>query len=203
MITVLLALTFQSKADKLAGLRTSKKIITVDKAVAPYYSIQIIALKEPPGMPSFFNAVDVAEEYACADGFVRYTVGKYNSFSEAKSYLDDVKALGYDQAFVVNTSKYEMSTSIGSEPITRKVIEIDPNKTYTIQVGALRYPLYVSDFENLDNVMEFYMKDRIYRYCVGRVPGTNAEEELAKIKALGYHDAFLVELDAYLPYKIE
>ncbi len=189
-------------AEDIAYLRTNKKIIRMDKAEAPYWAIQIIALKNPPGVASFFQAIDVAREYVCLDGFVRYTVGEFNSYEEAKSNLAAIKAMGYDQAFVVNTAQYKMSED---QPQTDRSgnAKIDPNKTYTVQLSAFRFPVYLSHFENLDNVMEFRMKDKIFRYCVGKFPGTEAREELQKIKDMGYKGAFLVELDKYLPFKIE
>ncbi len=186
--------------DKLESLRTNKQVVRMDNPVAPYYSIQIIALKHPPQQPEFFKKVDVIYEYPCTDGFVRYTVGKFNSRDEALAQLASIKALGYDQAFVVNTKKYSIE---GSEWGSRAGEKIDPDKTYTIQLSAFRFPVYLSFFKNIDDVMEFKMKDKIFRYTVGKFPGTVAEEELSKIKALGYKDAFLVEFDKYAPYKIE
>ena len=186
--------------DKLESLRTKKQVVRMDKPVAPYYSIQIIALKEPPREPEFFRKVNVVYEYPCADGFVRYCVGKFNSRDAALAQLASIKALGYDQAFVVNTKKYSIE---GSEWGSHDGEKIDPDKTYTVQLSAFRFPVYLSFFKNVDDVMEFKMKDKIFRYTVGKFPGTVAEEELSKIKALGYKDAFLVEFDKYAPFKIE
>lgn len=39
-----------SGQDKLSNLRTTKKIIPTEVPSAPYYAIQILALKEPPVM---------------------------------------------------------------------------------------------------------------------------------------------------------
>ena len=186
--------------DKLETLRTEKKVIQMDGPTAPYYSIQIIALKEPPQEPSFFEKVNVVYEYPCADGFVRYCVGKFNTWKAAAAQLSSIKSLGYTQAFVVNTKKYNFKDSNWS---SNKTEEIDPDKTYTIQLSALRFPVYLSYFKNVDNVMEFRMKDKIFRYTVGKFPGSQAEEELEKVKSLGYKDAFLVEFDRYAPFKIE
>lgn len=204
IISAILTLGFKVQADNIAHLRTSKKIIRMDKAQAPYYAIQIIALKKPPGQASFFKAVDVAREYPCKDGFVRYTVGEFSSYREAKENLSQLKSLGYDQAFVVNTADYQM----GQEQQLAKVVnknkkKIDPSKTYTVQLSAFRFPVYLSHFENVEDVMEFRMKDKVFRYCVGEFEGTVAEAELSKIKELGYKDAYLVELDNYRPYRIE
>jgi hypothetical protein len=190
------------KADKLEALRTNKKIIRMSEAQAPYYAIQIIALAKPPQMPSFFKNVDVAREYPCNDGFLRFCVGQFDSYKEAKTAIAEVKALGYDQAFVVNTSEYKMDSSTDAVGNSRTV-KIDPNKTYTVQLSAFRFPVYLSHFKNIDDVMEFQMKDKIFRYTTGSFKGDIAEQELQRIKDMGYKDAHLVELDKYMPFKIE
>lgn len=185
--------------DKLAKLRTEKKIITADAPTSPYYAIQILALTLPPQEPEFFANVNQAREFACSDGYVRYVVGEYGTFAEASADLDKIRSLGYADAFVVNTRKLGAQAS----GYAAKKLEIDPNKTYTIQLSAFRFPVYLSHFENVDGVMEFYMKDKIYRYCVGKHLGASVEGELEKIKQLGYKDAYIVEFDSYLPYQIE
>ncbi len=198
---VMLASTGIIKADKLDALRTNKRIIRMSEARAPYYAIQIIALAKPPQMPSFFKNVDVAREYPCKDGYLRFCVGQYRSYEEAKAAIQSVKAKGYDQAFVVNTAEYDMDgRAAATSGLSKK---IDPNKTYTVQLSAFRFPVYLSHFENIDDVMEFRMKDKVFRYTTGTFKGDVAVQELEKIKALGYKDAHLVELDKYLPYKIE
>jgi len=187
-------------SDKLSNLRTQKKIVRMDKAVSPYYSIQIIALKEPPREPSFFTKVNVAYEYPCADGYVRYCVGQFNTWSAAQAQLSSIKALGYGQAFVVNTGKYNIEASVWSSNAAK---EIDPNKIYTVQLSAFRFPVYLSHFKDLDNIMEIRMKDKIFRYTIGKYPGISAKEELQRIKSMGYKDAYLVEFDKYAPFMIE
>jgi hypothetical protein len=186
--------------DKLSNLRTEKKIITVDKPTAPFYSIQILALKEAPSAPEFFDKINTAYEYPCSDGFVRYCVGKFDSYKAAMAQLESIKAMGYGQAFVVNTKRYPVK---GSQWTDSGDLKIEPDKIYTVQLSAFRFPVYLTHFKDVDGVMEFRMKDKIFRYTVGKFPGTNAEEELAKIKAKGYKDAFLVEFDKYAPFKIE
>ncbi|MCG8582834.1 MAG: hypothetical protein MI866_23135 [Bacteroidales bacterium] len=192
-----------AKADKLEALRTNKKIISMSEAQAPYFAIQIIALKLPPQAPEFFTNVEVAREYPCDDGYLRFCVGEFDSYNEAKAAIESVKAKGYDQAFVVDTRQYSIdgSTAMGGSSQTSK--KIDPDKEYTVQLSAFRFPVYLSHFENIDDVMEFRMKDKIFRYTTGQFKGDVAEAELQRIKALGYKDAHLVELDKYMPFKIE
>ncbi len=198
---LMLAGTGVIKADRLDALRTNKKIIRMSEAQAPYYAIQIIALAKPPQMPSFFKNIDVAREYPCNDGYLRFCVGQYNSYEEAKAAVQGVKDKGYDQAFVVNTAEYSIDGSVAE--VSHSTKKIDPNKTYTVQLSAFRFPVYLSHFKNIDDVMEFRMKDKVFRYTTGSFKGDVAAQELEKVKALGYKDAHLVELDKYMPYKIE
>jgi len=201
-------------ADKLENLRTSKKIITVDVISAPYYTIQIVALREPPGNAAFFNNVDIVREFSCSDGFVRYTVGEYNTFSEAAQNLEQIRSLGYQDAFVLNLRKinlanapvsgssanYSSSGTFGSSAVFVPV----PGQKYTVQLAAMRFPVYLTYFEGFKNVNEYYMKsDKIYRYCVGLYEGNAALEELQKVKSAGYKDAYLVPIERYAPYQIE
>ncbi|TLX78476.1 SPOR domain-containing protein [Labilibacter sediminis] len=199
MFVSLFCVVNAQKRDKLQELRTSKKIVSVTTlSQSGDYAIQIIALKYPAEDPSFFKNVEEAREFNCADGYMRYCVGSFNSLSEARGELVYYKDLGYSQAFVVNTSKYNL---IGD--ISDIGFKADPNKTYTIQLSAYRFPVYLNHFEGIENVMEFYLEDRIYRYTVGKYKYEDAKKPLAEIKAQGYKDAYIAELDAYLPYQIE
>ena len=199
LVVFTLFLTVNGQADKLSELRTKKKIVPVHKISAPYYAIQILALEKSPQNPSFFKSVDRAREFDCTDGFMRYTVGRYESKKEAGNSLSHVKSMGYSECFVVDTRDYSLKQGrqINNDQ------KIDPNKTYTIQIAAYRYPVYKDHFEEFDQVMEFYPDDRVYRYTVGEFKGSNAAEELKKVKEKGYPNAYLVPLDEYRPFRIE
>ena len=204
-------------ADKLESLRTSKKIITVDVISAPYYTIQIVALRQPPGYPEFFNNVDVVREFSCDDGFVRYTVGEYATFSDAAQNLEKIRSLGYSDAFVLNLRKVNLTngpvvgssaysssgTGTTSSGSSKPFVPV-PGQKYTIQLAAMRFPVYLSHFEGFQNIKEYYKpNDKIYRYCVGLYEGNDALNELERIKASGYKDAYLVPIERYSQYQIE
>ncbi|MBN2167297.1 MAG: SPOR domain-containing protein [Marinilabiliaceae bacterium] len=184
--------------DLLAPLRTDKKIITVESETESYYAIQILAIQEPPQNPDYFKNIEVAKEFKCNDGFVRYIVGQYETFNDAAAELDIYKEKGYPDVFVVNTSKLgQVKSKSGGRLI------IDPSKNYLIQLSAFRFPVYISYFEQFDKVLEFYMKDKIYRYSTPLISGSEVESELKRIKEMGYKGAFIVEYDKYQPYQIE
>ncbi|MFW6042917.1 MAG: SPOR domain-containing protein [Marinilabiliaceae bacterium] len=193
--------TVDGHADKLSELRTKKKIVPVREISAPYYAIQILALKKSPQNPSFFKSIDRAREFECRDGYVRYTVGRYESKKEAQQSLSDVKSNGYPESFIVDIRDYDLKTGGGKSKDT----EIDPDKTYTVQIAAYRYPVYKDHFEefDVDEVLEFYPDDKVYRYTVGEFKGSDATDELKKVKEKGYPNARLVPLEEYKPFRIE
>ncbi len=194
----------QNKVDKLGPLRTSKKIVSVfELSDKPDYAIQIIALKYPAGEPEFFNNVQEAREFNCADGYMKYCVGSFATHKLAENELVYYRDLGYTQAFIVNTSKYNLK---GDESnVGNRNFVPDPNKFYTIQLSAFRFPVYLSHFKGIeqDDIMEFYLKDKIYRYTTGKYKYEEAVAELGKIKAKGFKNAYVTELDCYLPFQIE
>ncbi|MDR3704603.1 MAG: hypothetical protein P4L28_01685 [Paludibacteraceae bacterium] len=222
--------TTQVNIDENNPIRTSKKIMPVDKASKPYYTVQILALKEAPKDPNFFDDIEICREFSCTDGYKRYTVGQYETAELAAKAIPRIKALSpkYEKAFVANTETYNIALSefrsnyntntqpakeetqtVKNTDSTDKVAEsaalepIDPNKTYTIQITASRYPFYTSELKGFTDVYEFFMPDKIYRYCEGKYKGSEIEAELKRIIKLGYNEAFYVEWDKYAPYKIE
>ncbi|MCQ2228769.1 MAG: hypothetical protein MJZ13_03365 [Bacteroidales bacterium] len=186
--------------DKLSSLRTSKQIVTVENESSSY-SIQILALKLPPSDASFFQNLDVVYEYPCSDGYVRYCVGSYNTYEEANSHLAEVRANGYKESFVTNTKRFSLEESTKS--VNNKTKVIYPNEDYVVQLAAFRYPVYLTFFEGVDEVYEYRLNDKIFRYTTPPVKGSEVESLLAQMKGKGYAKAFIVEYERYSPYKIE
>ncbi|MCQ2236384.1 MAG: SPOR domain-containing protein [Bacteroidales bacterium] len=188
-----------SAQDKIAHLRTAKRIITIEQPTAPYYSVQILALKNPPSDPSFFEKLDEVKEYPGQDGYIRYCVGAFNSYAEANSSIESLKAKGYEEAFVVNTNRFKLQSS----SVNGSVKEIDPNKDYVVQLSAFRYPVYLTFFENVKDVYEYRLNDKIFRYTTKPVKGSQVRDLLAEMKSIGYKKAFIVEYEKYAPFRIE
>ena len=202
----------------------------VDKITKPYYTVQILALKDAPKDPNFFDDIEICREFSCTDGYKRYTVGQYETAELAAKSIPRIKALSpkYEKAFVANTETYNIALNefrsnyntetqpakeepqtVKNTDSTDKVTEsatqepLDPNKTYTIQLTASRYPFYTSELKGFTDVYEFFMPDKVYRYCEGKYKSSEVEAELKKAIKLGYNEAFFVEWDKYAPYKIE
>lgn len=190
-----------SAQDKLSQLRTSKQIITVDQVSAPYYAIQILALKLPPNDAGFFRNLDEVREFPCTDGYVRYCVGSYNSFAEANADLQSVRDKGYSEAFVANIKRFELEASEGSS--ANSSLTIYPNRDYVVQLAAFRYPVYLNFFENVDEVYEYRLNDKIFRYTTAPCKGSEVRELQQEMKSKGYKNAFIVEYSRYSPFRIE
>jgi len=47
------------------------------------------------------------------------------------------------------------------------------------------------------------MPDKVYRYTVGKYSSKEIDAELNKVISLGYTEAFPVDFNKYLPFKIE
>ena len=203
LVTAVLALTcvVMFAQDKLSGLRTQKQIITVESP-SNCYTVQVLALKLPPSDANFFSNLDKVYEYPCQDGYVRYCVGKYSTLDEAKQSLNAVRESGYKEAFVTNTKRFSLTESDYSRAKNSKIV-IEPNKDYVVQLAAFRYPVYLTFFEQVDEVIEYRLKDKIFRYTTVPVKGTEVEALLQKMKNLGYENAFIVEYSKYEQYRIE
>ncbi len=259
--------------SQTSSLRTNKKIEPVENVSTPYYTVQLLAIKDTPKDPNFFDNIQSAKEFSCTDGYKRYVVGEYKTREEAVAELKKVKTLSpkYKNAFIANTGSYEIeknafsskftpsntsssikssdiastsmtnantntSNAITTTPITvanapttqarvntvvdtqaktqqtnnttaantpKQEIVLSPDKIYTIQITASRYPFYTSELKEFSQVFEFYMPDKVYRYTEGKYRGEKATEELEKVISYGYKEAFIVEWDKYAPYQIE
>lgn len=226
-VTVTDTKSVKPRADYSNLLRTKKKIVPTDNLTAPYYTIQVLALRYAPQDPDFFWKIDAAREVACKDGFKHYFVGQYGDELEALPDLNKIKALGtkYKDAFIVNTQLLEIANSEFVSDYTRVLhpiindekdsvkfdarygdkqdLKVVPEGTYIIQLSASRYPFYVSEIKEYKDVLEFHMPDKVFRYTTGKIAGSLVEEELKKAKDFGYKDAFIVDWNVYAPYQIE
>lgn len=206
---VLLSLEPLASAQSVVDdLRTSNKIETWTDADLPSYSIQIAATQSVPADASFAKGLETVYEYSAPEGLLKYYFGKFSTYVEANKALQSVRRKGFKEAFIVNLrggGKAKVGASTGGKIVTtgRKPIEIDPNLDYVIQVGAYRYPLYISFFENVGEVYEYRLNDKIFRYTTKPVKGSEVASELARVKSLGYDAAFVVEFSLYQPYKID
>lgn len=63
------------------------------------FTVQIMALIIPV-KPEHFKDLSSVAVTKGSDDYFRYSIGSYNTFGEAKEELNNLKSLGYNQAFV-------------------------------------------------------------------------------------------------------
>ena len=77
-------------------------------------------------------------------------------------------------------------------------------KSYLVQLMALKNPVKVDYFKNVDNVVLTQYPDGFYRYTVGNTSSyTEAQELKSKIHEIGYKDAFIRVNEVSYKYTIQ
>lgn len=202
-IAILAATSVASFAqDKLSELRTQKQIVTVEEP-SSVFTVQVLALKQAPSDANFFKNLDKVYEYPCTDGYARYCVGQFNTYADANAQLAAIRNNGYAEAFVTNTKRFSITESEYAQSAKSGKLVIDPSKDYVVQLAAFRYPVYLTFFEKVDDVYEYRLNDKIFRYTTPPVKGSEVEALQQQMKSLGYEKAFIVEYQKYAAFRIE
>lgn len=100
-----------------------------------------------------------------------------------------------------HSSAYLKDRLVTMQPDEPNVVTKDVNFTtssilYGVQVGATLKPTYTNNFEGLKNVGVYVDENQIYRYVIGNLSfRSQAEELLEEVKAAGYPDAFIVDIN--------
>lgn len=155
----------------------------------PPYSIQIMALKNPIDLNRFDKPSAISELYG-SDGLYRYVMGFYLEKSDAQTDLHDIYLQKYPDAFVISLEKYTRKDSTGANRQLSNTIY------YTVQFNASRKAADKHKYKALGEVRINLGADGFYRYSIGLFDDRQkALEELARIKSLGYTDAFLRKIE--------
>lgn len=80
--------------------------------------------------------------------------------------------------------------------VTKEVNYTTASVLYGVQVSASLNPTYTVNFPGLKNVGVYVDQNKIYRYVIGNLTfRSQAEELLSEVKAKGYPDAFIVDIN--------
>lgn len=147
------------------------------------YTIQLKALSKPIDM-EFFSNLKGVKENLCSDGYYRYTYKIFTDVQEAQIEKQKVIELGYPDAFLVSTDKFNF-------------IE-DKQGEFTIQLKAMQKPVNISYFKGLEDVKEYIGNDGLYKYTYGKYTSiSEAKKDLKKVAKKGFPDAFVVNVEKY------
>jgi hypothetical protein len=111
-----------------------------------------------------------------------------------------------EEAPSVKLERLQPVTAAASKPeyMSREVQHTAQVSLFGVQVSALLTPRYSKDFKDLKNVEVYIDKNGVFRYVVGRfVYRTQAEKLLEYVRAVGYGDAFIVDINSGEKYEEE
>ncbi len=100
-----------------------------------------------------------------------------------------------------NASNYLKDRLVNMQPespdvVTREVNYTTASVLYGVQVAASIEPTYTTTFKGLKNVGVYVDENKVYRYVIGNLSfRSQAEELLQEVRANGYPDAFIVDIN--------
>ncbi len=184
------------------------------------FKVQIGAFRQPPPDDVFKGFAPVRGENTRL-GWVRYTAGLFTSRNQAQLKRNEIRAIGYSDAFVVaykdgkriglseaeqlitdgykapasysNTADASSSPSRGTSAVAGEVIPVSEIKglLYTVQVGAFRNRFTAGQLFGITPLIE-YQKSGLYKYGSGVYNDKQkAEGAKSQILGAGVVDAFV------------
>jgi outer membrane protein OmpA-like peptidoglycan-associated protein/tetratricopeptide (TPR) repeat protein len=165
------------------------------------YTILLTDAKKPLE-PSYFSEVErkgVSNVwlFPSANGYF-YTIGKYASKAEASELLNRAVDMGFPNARIINFRELERRKQLGQYATKLKLEKAhQANGEYTIQLLALKVPVEVGYFKNVEGVERIKGTDGIYRYIWGRFDHKTAIKKRDQLKRMGHANSFVMSIDFY------
>ena len=197
-------------------LKSDEEVVS-DQSTGTVYRVQIGAYKVVLNSEVFSGVKNVIS-FKGNDGLVRYMTGSFNDYKNAVLYSKEMKARGFNDAFIVtyeNGERVALSTAIkGStskanrEKITAKrKSRIDKkqqdksavnNVSFRIQIGVFSETLSADDLEKMSKISNISKESsgNFYKYYSSDFMNYNdALTEMEIIKSFGFATAFITARD--------
>tara|TARA_B110000240_G_C13510925_1_gene459317 strand:- start:2728 stop:4755 length:2028 start_codon:yes stop_codon:yes gene_type:complete len=197
-------------------LKSDEEVVS-DQSTGTVYRVQIGAYKVVLNSEVFSGVKNVIS-FKGNDGLVRYMTGSFNDYKNAVLYSKEMKARGFNDAFIVtyeNGERVALSTAIkGStskanrEKITAKrKSRIDKkqqdksavnNVSFRIQIGVFSETLSADDLEKMSKISNISKESsgNFYKYYSSDFMNYNdALTEIEIIKSFGFATAFITARD--------
>jgi len=181
------------------------ELVTEEKVVVPSnvttYRVQIGAFDRELS-DKVFVGVDNVVSFTGKDGLVRYMAGSFTEYKNAISYQAQMKARGFDDAFIVtykNGERISLNIAIKTE---RTASKTEPNAEdeiveleFIVQILVGKESLSAENLTKmakLGNIDKEEKGEKMYRYFAGTYTSLeDANIRLAEAKLAGYTDAFV------------
>ena len=151
-----------------------------------------------------FEGVDNVVSFEGKDGLVRYMTGSFTEYKDAINYQAQMKARGFEDAFIVtykNGERISLNVAIRAErtpPITKVVVEDEITKSnieFMVQILVSKESLSAENLikmSKLGNIGKEAKGEEMYRYFTGSFTSLeDANARLEEAKLAGYKDAFV------------
>ena len=194
------------------GVRIEEAVKYLEKAAIDYSKTDLDPGMGEPEFVWYYQVVgnsrlkNCEKAKECYDKFVQvYSQGDPFYTNEAMKWIElchepmrmaqEIRTRSY-----INTHTYLKDRLVAAAPeddiVTRDVNFTTKSMLYGVQVGASVTPAYTTEFKNLKNVGVYVDENKIYRYVIGNLGfRSQAEELLEEVKAKGYPDAFIVDIN--------
>ena len=198
-------------------LKSDEEVVADQSKSGTVYRVQIGAYKVVLNSEVFSGVKNVIS-FKGNDGLVRYMTGSFNDYKNAVLYSKEMKARGFNDAFIVtyeNGERVALSTAIkGStskanrEDITaERKSRIDKkqqeksavnNVSFRIQIGVFSETLSADDLEKMSKISNVSKESsgNFYKYYSSDFMNYNdAVSEIEIIKSFGFANAFITARD--------
>jgi len=167
------------------------------------YRIQIGAFDKELS-DKVFEGVDNVVSFSGKDGLVRYMAGSFTEYKEAINYQAQMKARGFEDAFIVtfkNGERISLNVAIKTERTSSKAEVVvgqeipKSNIEFMVQILVAKESLSAEDLTKmgkLGNIDKEAKGEEMYRYFTGSFTSLeDANVRLDEAKLAGYSDAFV------------
>ena len=167
------------------------------------YRVQIGASFKKSLPDAVFTGVDNVVSFTGKDGFIRYMVGSFTEYKNALDYQAQMKARGFDDAFIVtykNGERISLNVAIKTENVNSVVKKKESNEVvidlkFTVQIMVSEASVSATDLEKISKLGSFDKKAKgsdMYEYYAGTYSNLeDANVQLEKAKVIGFVDAFV------------
>jgi tetratricopeptide (TPR) repeat protein len=162
------------------------------------YGVQVGALLKPT-YTAHFPGLRNVEVYVDENGIYRYVIGNLNLRSQAEKLLNEVRASGYPDAFIVdinNPVRYRDEVVLLNDLSIQR--QINGNVEFRVQIGAFAEVLpdrLAQLYLQLENLREVRMNELTLLTVGPYNDYANATEQKERMVQLGFADAFVTAFD--------
>jgi len=171
------------------------------KGVQLQYTILLMDTKKPLE-PSYFveverKGVSNVWLFPSAKGYF-YTIGKYASKAQASQLLNKAVDMGFPNARIINFKELEKRKQMGQYAVRMRAKQASQaNGNYTIQLLAVKVPVDLTFFKNVEGVEKVKGDDGFYRFIWGKFDHKTAIKKRDQLRRMGYSNAFVMDIDFY------